>query len=49
MTGSFAPVLRGPAYGVVVGVAGLIALAATGVPGRVALRVPPMDATRAKS
>ncbi|MCX5611831.1 FtsX-like permease family protein [Streptomyces sp. NBC_00047] len=43
MTGAAAPAVLPVAYAVVVGVAGLLALAATALPGRVALRVPPVD------
>ncbi|WP_328927990.1 ABC transporter permease [Streptomyces sp. NBC_00190] len=48
MTGVAAPALLPVAYAVVVGVAGLLALAATALPGRVALRVPPVDVATAK-
>ncbi|WP_412076558.1 FtsX-like permease family protein [Streptomyces xanthophaeus] len=48
MTGVAAPSVLPVAYAVVVGVAGLLALAATALPGRVALRVPPVDVATAK-
>lgn len=48
MTGAAAPAVLPVAYAVVVGVAGMLALAATALPGRVALRVPPVDVATAK-
>ncbi|MEU9299885.1 FtsX-like permease family protein [Streptomyces sp. NPDC048269] len=48
MTGAAAPAVLPVAYAVVVGLAGLLALAATALPGRVALRVPPVDVATAK-
>lgn len=48
MTGAAAPSVLPVAYAGVVGVAGLLALAATALPGRVALRVPPVDVATAK-
>ncbi|MBT2451506.1 ABC transporter permease [Streptomyces sp. ISL-43] len=49
MTGTAAPVVLPLAYAVVVGGAGLLALCATGLPGRVALRVPPVEVAMAKA
>ncbi|UQX03305.1 ABC transporter permease [Streptomyces sp. RerS4] len=49
MTGSAAPVVLPLVYGVVVGGAGLLALAATALPGRVALRVPPVEVAMSKA
>ncbi|MFF3859394.1 FtsX-like permease family protein [Streptomyces sp. NPDC002209] len=43
MTGSAAPAVLPVVYVGVLGVAGLLALAATALPGRVALRVPPVE------
>ncbi|WP_314248726.1 FtsX-like permease family protein [Streptomyces kutzneri] len=48
MTGAAAPAVLPVAYAAVVGVAGVLALAATALPGRVALRVPPVDVATAK-
>ncbi|MFD9367838.1 FtsX-like permease family protein [Streptomyces sp. NPDC060020] len=48
MTGVAAPAVLPVAYAGVVGVAGLLALAATSLPGRVALRVAPVDVATAK-
>ncbi|GLV93594.1 ABC transporter permease [Streptomyces lavendulae subsp. lavendulae] len=49
MTGVAAPAVLPVAYAVVVGLAGLLALAATALPGRVALRVAPVEVATAKS
>ncbi|MCX5193967.1 ABC transporter permease [Streptomyces sp. NBC_00249] len=49
MTGSAAPAVLPLVYAVVVGVAGLLALAATGLPGRIALRVRPVDVATSKA
>lgn len=49
MTGAAAPAVLPVAYAGVVGVAGLLALAATSLPGRVALRVRPVDVATAKA
>ncbi|MER6257206.1 FtsX-like permease family protein [Streptomyces sp. NPDC001584] len=49
MTGAAAPAVLPVAYAAVVGVAGVLALAATALPGRVALRVPPVDVATAKA
>ncbi|MFD9337333.1 FtsX-like permease family protein [Streptomyces sp. NPDC060028] len=49
MTGSAAPAVMPVAYALVVGVAGLLALTATALPGRVALRVPPVDVATSKA
>ncbi|MEV0413603.1 FtsX-like permease family protein [Streptomyces sp. NPDC050448] len=43
MTGAAAPAVLPVVYVAVLGVAGLLALAATALPGRVALRVPPVE------
>ncbi|MER6450196.1 FtsX-like permease family protein [Streptomyces venezuelae] len=48
MTGAAAPAVLPVAYAVVVGVAGVLALAATSLPGRVALRVAPVAVATAK-
>ncbi|MEV7526033.1 ABC transporter permease [Streptomyces sp. NPDC091371] len=48
MTGVAAPAVLPVAYAVVVGVAGLLALVATSLPGRVALRVRPVEVATAK-
>ncbi|MFA7767578.1 FtsX-like permease family protein [Streptomyces sp. NRRL S-448] len=48
MTGAAAPAVLPVAYAAVVGVAGVLALAATALPGRVALRVPPVEVAVAK-
>ncbi|MCX4806160.1 ABC transporter permease [Streptomyces sp. NBC_01214] len=48
MTGVAAPAVLPVAYAAVVGVAGVLALAATALPGRVALRVPPVAIATAK-
>ncbi|MFE2285125.1 FtsX-like permease family protein [Streptomyces sp. NPDC059443] len=48
MTGVAAPVVLPLAYGVVVAGAGLLALCATSVPGRLALRIRPVDVAAAK-
>ncbi|MFJ7207970.1 FtsX-like permease family protein [Streptomyces sp. NPDC098789] len=48
MTGSASPAVLPAAYGVVVGAAGLLALLATALPGRAALRVRPVDVASAK-
>ncbi|WP_330298914.1 ABC transporter permease [Streptomyces sp. NBC_00503] len=48
MTGVAAPVVLPLAYGVVVAGAGLLALCATSLPGRLALRVRPVDVAAAK-
>ncbi|MFF3091426.1 FtsX-like permease family protein [Streptomyces nojiriensis] len=48
MTGVAAPAVLPVAYAAVVGVAGVLALAATALPGRVALRVPPVAVATAK-
>ncbi|MFF4320828.1 ABC transporter permease [Streptomyces sp. NPDC001568] len=48
MTGSVAPAVLAPVYALVVGVAGLLALVATAVPGRFALRVAPVDVATSK-
>ncbi|MFF5491630.1 FtsX-like permease family protein [Streptomyces virginiae] len=48
MTGVAAPAVLPVAYAVVVGVAGVPVLAATSLPGRVALRVPPVEVAVAK-
>ncbi|MET3984951.1 FtsX-like permease family protein [Streptomyces sp. PvR034] len=48
MTGSASPAVLPVAYGVVVGAAGLLALLATALPGRAALRVRPVDVASAK-
>ncbi|MFE5494763.1 FtsX-like permease family protein [Streptomyces virginiae] len=48
MTGVAAPAVLPVAYAVVVGLAGLLALAATALPGRVALRVAPVEVATAK-
>lgn len=49
MTGMAAPAVLPVAYAVVVGVAGLLALTATALPGRVALRVAPVEVATAKA
>ncbi|MFE2364777.1 ABC transporter permease [Streptomyces virginiae] len=49
MTGVAAPAVLPVAYAVVVGLAGLLALAATALPGRVALRVAPVEVATAKA
>lgn len=49
MTGAAAPVVLPLVYAVVVAGAGLLALTATGLAGRVALRVPPVEVALAKS
>ncbi|MFD9412937.1 FtsX-like permease family protein [Streptomyces sp. NPDC059989] len=49
MTGVAAPAVLPVAYAGVVGVAGLLALAATALPGRVALRVRPVDVASSKA
>ncbi|MFF3013901.1 FtsX-like permease family protein [Streptomyces sp. NPDC057939] len=49
MTGSVAPAVLAPVYALVVGVAGLLALVATAVPGRFALRVAPVDVATSKA
>ncbi|MFJ3837600.1 FtsX-like permease family protein [Streptomyces sp. NPDC090054] len=49
MTGSVAPAVPAPLYALVVGAAGLLALVATAVPGRVALRVAPVDVATSKA
>ncbi|MFF3624056.1 FtsX-like permease family protein [Streptomyces sp. NPDC002467] len=49
MTGVAAPAVLPVAYAVVVGAAGLLALAATSLPGRVALRVRPVDVATSKA
>ncbi|MGW6707343.1 FtsX-like permease family protein [Streptomyces sp. NPDC054956] len=49
MTGVAAPVVLPLVYGVVVGGAGLLALTATALPGRLALRVPPVDVAMSKA
>ncbi|MFE7094344.1 FtsX-like permease family protein [Streptomyces erythrochromogenes] len=49
MTGVAAPAVLPVAYAATVGVAGLLALAATALPGRVALRVAPVEVATAKS
>ncbi|WKD32213.1 FtsX-like permease family protein [Streptomyces xanthophaeus] len=49
MTGAAAPAVLPVAYAAVVGVAGVLALVATALPGRVALRVPPVDVATAKA
>ncbi|MFE5804715.1 FtsX-like permease family protein [Streptomyces sp. NPDC056491] len=48
MTGAAAPAVLPVAYAVVVGVAGVLALAGTSLPGRVALRVAPVEVAAAK-
>jgi len=48
MTGSAAPAVLPLVYATVVGLAGLLALAATALPGRVALKVRPVDVATAK-
>ncbi|WP_327737754.1 FtsX-like permease family protein [Streptomyces nojiriensis] len=48
MTGVASPAVLPVAYAAVVGVAGVLALAATALPGRVALRVPPVAVATAK-
>ncbi|MFJ4778773.1 FtsX-like permease family protein [Streptomyces sp. NPDC088762] len=48
MTGVAAPAVLPVAYAGVVGVAGLLALSATALPGRVALRVRPVDVASSK-
>ncbi|MEU7604090.1 FtsX-like permease family protein [Streptomyces sp. NPDC041003] len=48
MTGVAAPAVLPVAYAVVVGAAGLLALPATSLPGRVALRVAPVEVATAK-
>ncbi|MFD7032251.1 FtsX-like permease family protein [Streptomyces sp. NPDC059917] len=48
MTGSASPAVLPAAYGVVVGGAGLLALLATALPGRAALRVRPVEVASAK-
>ncbi|MFE6908698.1 FtsX-like permease family protein [Streptomyces erythrochromogenes] len=48
MTGVAAPALLPVAYAAVVGAAGLLALAATALPGRTALRVAPVEVATAK-
>ncbi|MFF4267991.1 FtsX-like permease family protein [Streptomyces virginiae] len=48
MTGAAAPAVLPVAYAAVVGVAGLLALAATALPGRAALRVAPVAVATAK-
>ncbi|WP_327264772.1 FtsX-like permease family protein [Streptomyces sp. NBC_01232] len=48
MTGAAAPAVLPVAYAVVVGVAGVLALAGTSLPGRVALRVAPVAVATAK-
>ncbi|MGZ9933782.1 FtsX-like permease family protein [Streptomyces sp. NC-S4] len=48
MTGVAAPAVLPVAYAMVVGVAGVLALAATALPGRVALRVAPVEVATAK-
>ncbi|MEU9109406.1 FtsX-like permease family protein [Streptomyces xanthophaeus] len=48
MTGAAAPSVLPVVYAGVVGAAGLLALAATALPGRAALRVPPVDVATAK-
>ncbi|MGW6980854.1 FtsX-like permease family protein [Streptomyces sp. NPDC054932] len=48
MTGVAAPAVLPVAYAAVVGVAGVLALAATALPGRVALRIPPVEVAVAK-
>ncbi|MER5730456.1 FtsX-like permease family protein [Streptomyces sp. NPDC002138] len=48
MTGSAAPAVLPLVWGVVVAAAGVLALAATALPGRVALRVRPVDVASAK-
>lgn len=47
MTGAAAPAVLPVAYAAVVGVAGMLALAATALPGRAALRVPPVEVATA--
>ncbi|MEV6952965.1 ABC transporter permease [Streptomyces sp. NPDC051183] len=49
MTGTAAPAVMPVAYALVVGVAGLLALVATALPGRVALRVPPVEVATSKA
>lgn len=49
MTGAAAPAVRPLVYAVVVGVAGLLALAATALPGRAALRMAPVDVATSKA
>ncbi|MFD9354597.1 FtsX-like permease family protein [Streptomyces sp. NPDC060031] len=49
MTGPAAPAVMPVAYALVVGVAGLLVLTATALPGRVALRVPPVDVATSKA
>ncbi|MEU8772253.1 ABC transporter permease [Streptomyces sp. NPDC048606] len=49
MTGSAAPTVLPLAYAVVVGAAGLLALGATALPGRVALRTPPVEVAMSKA
>ncbi|MFE1830488.1 ABC transporter permease [Streptomyces yangpuensis] len=48
MTGVAAPAVLPVAYAAVVGLAGLLALAATAIPGRTALRVAPVEVATAK-
>ncbi|MEV6399329.1 FtsX-like permease family protein [Streptomyces sp. NPDC051907] len=48
MTGSAAPAVRQLVYATVVGVAALLALAATALPGRAALRIRPVDVATAR-
>ncbi|AZM91585.1 FtsX-like permease family protein [Streptomyces sp. W1SF4] len=49
MTGAAAPAVLPLVYGVVVGAAGLLALAATALPGRAALRLRPVDVATSRS